>query len=122
MANALPAAEERDVAVEFSQASLIWQRFRRHRLGFAGLVILLLRALLCIAVPPLSPFDYSLMEPAKSLLPAGSTDPGTGHLHLVGTDYYGRDVFTRLFQGGRASLFVALLAAFVTMIVGSILG
>ncbi len=44
------------------------------------------------------------------------------HIYLLGTDNYGRDVFSRLLQGGQVSLFAGLLATALTLIVGVILG
>jgi len=41
---------------------------------------------------------------------------------LLGTDAYGRDVFSRLLYGGRVSLFTGLLAAFLSLGLGLALG
>lgn len=47
--------------------------------------------------------------------------PG-GHIFLLGTDEYGRDVFSRLLYGGRISLFAGLLAAGISVGWGVIAG
>ena len=52
---------------------------------------------------------------------AGSTDQGAPLL-LLGTDSYGRDVFTRLLFGARTSLGLAATAALGAMLVGAALG
>jgi peptide/nickel transport system permease protein len=44
------------------------------------------------------------------------------HLFLIGSDAYGRDVFSRLLYGGRISLFAGLLAALISVSLGSMLG
>lgn len=41
---------------------------------------------------------------------------------LLGADELGRDVFSRLLHAGRVSLSVGLMTAFITVIVGSVLG
>jgi peptide/nickel transport system permease protein len=57
----------------------------------------------------------------------------TSHLHLfgvdapaeiflMGTDSYGRDVFSRFIYGGQVSLFAGLLATFLSLTVGALLG
>jgi peptide/nickel transport system permease protein len=51
----------------------------------------------------------------------GSSDE-TAPLLLLGTDSYGRDVFTRLLFGARTSLGLAAIAAFGAMLVGAALG
>ena len=44
------------------------------------------------------------------------------HHHLLGTDTLGRDLFTRVWEGGRVSLFIAFAAVFINFIVGIIYG
>lgn len=51
-------------------------------------------------------------------------DPGTpqAHTHLFGTDGLGRDIFTRVWHGGRTSLVIGFTAAFINLIVGVLYG
>lgn len=44
------------------------------------------------------------------------------HFYLMGTDNYGRDVFSRLLHGGQISLFAGLLATMMSLILGVLLG
>lgn len=48
--------------------------------------------------------------------------PPGGNIFLLGTDEYGRDVFSRLLYGGRISLFTGLLAAGISVGWGVIAG
>ena len=43
-------------------------------------------------------------------------------IFLLGTDGYGRDIFSRILFGGRISLAAALLATFVSLAIGTLLG
>jgi peptide/nickel transport system permease protein len=45
-----------------------------------------------------------------------------GRVSLLGTDEYGRDVFSRLIYGGRISLFAGLAATLVSLALGWVLG
>ena len=45
-----------------------------------------------------------------------------GHVFLLGTDEYGRDLFTRLLHGGRVSIAAALVATLLSLLVGITLG
>ncbi len=45
-----------------------------------------------------------------------------GTVFLFGTDRLGRDLFSRIFYGGRLSLFLGLLGQFLTLILGMVLG
>ena len=49
-------------------------------------------------------------------------DPADGPLLLLGADQLGRDVFSRLLLGARASLGVAVVAAVVALLVGALCG
>jgi oligopeptide transport system permease protein len=42
--------------------------------------------------------------------------------HWFGTDMFGRDIFTRLWEGGRVSFLIAFLSVFVTSVIGVIYG
>jgi len=44
------------------------------------------------------------------------------HLYLMGTDNYGRDVFSRMLYGGQISLFAGLLATTLSLCLGVLLG
>jgi peptide/nickel transport system permease protein len=46
----------------------------------------------------------------------------TSRLFLLGTDEFGRDIFSRLIYGARVSITVGLLSVFITFILGSLLG
>jgi oligopeptide transport system permease protein len=42
--------------------------------------------------------------------------------HWFGTDEFGRDLFTRLWEGGRISFFIAFISVFITSVFGIIYG
>ena len=64
-------------------------------------------------------FPYSPPTPIHGRL-LGARTPN--FVFLLGTDAYGRDVFSRLLYGGRVSLFTGLLAAFLSLGLGLALG
>ncbi|HYO50098.1 MAG TPA: ABC transporter permease [Chloroflexia bacterium] len=125
MATATIASSESQMAasrVESGQLSLAWQRFRKHRPGMIGLGALIALVLSIIIVPFFSPFNFHAANPAQIFSPAGSIDLITGHVHILGTDYLGRDAFTRLFNAGRTTLTVALVSTIAIVIIGTIVG
>lgn len=45
-----------------------------------------------------------------------------GHVNLLGTDGYGRDLLSRILIGGQISLFAGLLAAGISLLIGASIG
>lgn len=93
------------------------RRFLRHRLAVAGLVFLLLMAVVVIVGPMLSPYEFDQQDFAL----IGSPGP-IGREHWLGTDELGRDMLTRLIQGGSVSLAVGLAGAVLATLVGTTIG
>jgi peptide/nickel transport system permease protein len=50
------------------------------------------------------------------------TTDGSGAFHLLGTDRFGRDVWTRLLYGARVSLLVGVLAMAISVLLGMMAG
>lgn len=61
------------------------------------------------------PYGYNDMEAERRFLPPNRT-------HILGTDNFGRDVFSRIMEGGRYSLLTALLTVAGSAALGSVLG
>lgn len=58
----------------------------------------------------------------KNLNIATRGDTWFNTIHWLGTDEFGRDLFTRLWEGGRVSFLIAFVSVFVTVIVGVMYG
>jgi peptide/nickel transport system permease protein len=107
---------EAAVAVE-SYWSNVFRRFRRNKLAVASFFVLLIIVLMCIFVPIISPYTIEGVR-----LEADIRDQPPAAEHWLGTDKIGRDIFTRLFYGGRISLGTSLAATAMLTVVGVILG
>jgi len=92
----------------------------RVRLPLALFVALVLGAAI---VPPLAPTDPRAMGDVLSLrlLPPLSVD-GAGHLHLLGSDRFGRDLFVRMMLAARVSLLVGVAGSVLAGMVGIAVG
>ncbi|MGA8051757.1 MAG: ABC transporter permease [Burkholderiales bacterium] len=106
-----------------------WQRLRRNwsvRLGGAVLAILVAIA---IAAPWLGTVDPTLFDAgSRDLVPGrmgeittleGDTIP---HRFIMGSDSFGRDIYSRVIYGTRVSLAVGLLAALLALAFGVVGG
>jgi peptide/nickel transport system permease protein len=97
------------------QRELAFERFRRHRLAMAALVVVLGLAFLSAFAPIVSPYD-----PNKTNLLLIFEAPSPQH--PMGTDSLGRDLLTRILFGGRVSLAVGVLAALLALTLGTLVG
>ena len=98
-------------------------RILADRRAAAGAVVLGAVALAAIAAPFLSAGDPNLQGDVvrTRFLSPLATGPD-GAFHLLGTDRFGRDVWTRLLYGARISLGVGLLATLISMTLGVAVG
>ena len=84
-------------------------------LGAGGLVFIVLMALAAIFAPWVTPYDPLTVD-YGGMLAAPSWQ------HWMGTDSFGRDVFTRVIYGARTALAVGFLASFIGSTAGAIIG
>ena len=61
--------EKLAVGRTLTQRQLIWRRFRRHRLGVLGAVVVLILAVLSIFAPFFAPYDYTKPEYRHAYVP-----------------------------------------------------
>lgn len=99
------------------------RRLLRDRRGLFGFVVLLVVVLCAVAAPlvtsgdPVSQHDIV----ATRFIPPLSSDT-RGAFHPLGTDRFGRDVWTRLVYGARISMGIGLLAVLVSLALGVAVG
>lgn len=105
----------RDGIREDSQLDIFLTELRQNRLAIAGLVLTSLYFLLAIVGPLFITQDPTAMDTTNRFAPPTVEHP-------FGTDRYGRDVFTRVVVGARASLKVALIVVSSSALVGVTLG
>jgi peptide/nickel transport system permease protein len=91
------------------------RQFPRHRAAMVGLVCLVLICLAAALAPLIAPYDPVQIKLSAKLKPPSFE-------HLLGTDHFGRDVFSRLLYGGRTSLSVGLLVVAFAFVLGVPLG
>jgi len=82
----------------------------------AGGVLLLAVVVLCVGAPLFTQYSPTAIDPLNPVLPPFS--PG----HLLGTDEYGRDLWSRILYGGRYDLAIAFGATGVTLVFGTLWG
>lgn len=91
------------------------RRFIRNRASVAAAAFLAALVVTAVFAGVLTPYDPSAQDVTNGLLPPG-------HVHLLGTDEYGRDVLSRLLAGSRVSLAVGVLGVLVLLVIGVAVG
>ena len=90
-------------------------------------MILVLLIIMSVFAPIFSPFDFREQHYGHTDAPMmtmcdqeGSN--GIGHVHIFGTDTLGRDIFARVWMGGRISLTIAVVSALIDFFIGVLYG
>lgn len=98
------------------QAWLAWLRLRRNPLAMLGLFIIAALCLMAAAAPLFATQDPFAQNLAERLLPPGT--PG----HWLGTDDFGRDIWSRIVHGARITLSIVALVAVTAPLIGLLIG
>ena len=114
---ALPGAQVRLKSSERPQILRAWDLFSRNRLATAGLVFLLVLGFAALFAPWVAPYDPN----AINLMPDQVLQPPSW-AHPFGTDELGRDGLSRAIFGARISLAVGIIASFVAVSLGVLVG
>lgn len=92
-----------------------WKALRSNPLAMFSLVLLVVMALWCVFGPMFSPWRD---EATDALM----INKAPNAQHWLGTDFLGRDIYTRLLLAGRISLVIGLLTMLLSVSLGYLLG
>jgi len=111
---ALPTRQQRTL-----RPNRFWRQFKRLPI----LAILLLAPVVICGVfgPWLYPYDPTALDFANTVKPPFWVDGGS-MAHLLGTDQFGRDLLSRLIEGARVTLVIAIVGVFGAALIGIPLG
>lgn len=120
-------AKEREMiarpSITFMQDAM--RRLRANKVAVVCAVILVLMVLASIIAPMICPFDYREQHYSHTnaaMMTLCTEGTGAGHYHIFGTDKLGRDLFARMWMGGRVSLTIAFASAIIDFCLGVIYG
>lgn len=91
------------------------ERWHMDTMTVISLVLLAVVLLGSLFAPILTPYSPTEINMDESLL-------GISSEHLLGTDFLGRDLFTRILYGGRVSVMTAIAATALSMLLGLVIG
>jgi len=100
--------------VQRSEFRRIVRRLLKNRRAVVGGIILLIIVFLAIFAPYVTPYDPIKQDIRNRL-------QGPSREHILGTDQFGRDTYTRIVYGARLSLRVGFSSILIAMIGGCLL-
>jgi len=118
------------------------QRLRKNRGAVIGFIVIVIISILAIFGPMMNSYDYNTQDLSRSNLPPlinglerigfDGTDSHGNNVYeaqaiesgpaWLGTDEFGRDLWTRVWRGTQISMLIALVAAFLDLLIGVIYG
>lgn len=92
-----------------------WRRLKKNKVAILALILLIIMCVMVVIGPYLNGFEYNIGN--DDLL-----NQGPNSVHWFGTDSLGRDLFSRIWVGGRISISIGLIGAFIDALIGVIYG
>ena len=96
-----------------------WQdairRLKKNKVAMISLFFLIFMVLMCIFAPYIYPHPYNEQN-------IEITNQGPTLEHIFGLDDLGRDIFARIWVGGRVSLTIGIVGALISLVVGTLYG
>lgn len=88
-----------------------WIRLKKNKGALLSLATIIVLMVMAAVGPWLTPYE-TFGQDVTNRFASPSAE------HWFGTDSFGRDLFTRVWDGTRVSLYIAFLAAFIDLIIG----
>lgn len=92
-----------------------WRRFCQNKIALVSMAVLTILIFFIIFGPAISGYNYEAIDQS-------AVNQGPSAAHWFGTDSLGRDLFSRVWQAGRISIIIGLVAAIISSVVGSLYG
>lgn len=96
-----------------------WQdavrRLKKNKVAMISLIFLIFVIIMCIAGPYIYPHPYN----EQNIEITNQTPTAE---HIFGLDDLGRDIFARIWMGGRVSMAIGVVGALVSLIIGTLYG
>lgn len=98
-----------------SPLSETWRRLKMNKAAMIGLGVILVLSTSALFAPWIAPYDPARIDVRARL-------QGPSVTHLLGTDNFGRDIFSRIVHASRISLTIGFVAVGIGAIFGGIIG
>lgn len=132
---------EKIAAPSLTFAQDAWRRLKKNKGAWVSLIVLAIVFIMAFGSLIVSPHNPNAVNPSYANLPSKIPGIGingfngtlvqagqridaykqagaSGHFYIMGTDYLGRDLFSRVLYGTRISLIIALVATLFDLTIG----
>ncbi len=93
----------------------VWRSFCKRKTAVFGLAVVCFMILMVLFGPMMNEFNYYTND-------YDHINQGPNAVHWFGTDELGRDLWTRVWVGGRVSLLIAVVATIIPYMIGMTVG
>ncbi len=97
------------------------KQYKRNRAAVVGFIVVVLLISTAIFAPIVAPYSPDIQNLADRLIPPMWDAKGVSS-HVLGTDDFGRDLFSRIIFGSRISLMVGAISVGVSLSFGLVMG
>ncbi|WP_342411972.1 oligopeptide ABC transporter permease [Bacillus sp. FSL K6-1560] len=98
-----------------TMTKIFFEKFFKNRLAVVGGIILTVIILMAVFAPFIAPYSPESQSLLNKLKPPSAQN-------LMGTDKFGRDIFTRVLYGARVSLLVGFASVIGAITIGTVVG
>lgn len=92
-----------------------WRRLKKNPIAMLSLLLIIIFGLMAFVGPMMTKYDYF----TNDLMNSNASPNGE---HWFGTDSLGRDMWERVWEGAKVSLFIGFISAFANGIIGTLIG
>ncbi len=89
--------------------------YKKSKMAMFGLIVLIILIIIAVFSDFIAPYPYDKQDLTQTFLKPSSS-------HIMGTDNFGRDIFSRIVYGAKISLKIGFISVFFAMIIGSVIG
>ena len=98
------------------------RRLRRSPMAVCGGIIVGLFVIVAILGPWIAPYDPTVQTWGREVFQNRAIFPGPRPENWFGLDHLGRDMFSRMIIGARQTLLVGVVATFIGLMAGAVIG
>ncbi len=91
------------------------KKLKANKAGFTGVIIMFALIFVALSADFIAPYSYKQQD-----LSIMNSPPSIEH--FMGTDEFGRDVFSRILYGSRISVYVGVVSVGLSVVIGVLLG